>query len=300
VRPTKEHKLFQRTFTRRLPDPIKLMITADIVEQLKSSQPEYVRLDDQVIGVLGDQLSAHINELRIIDATVCDVKAVTDQLDKIERQAENIISAHSLAKSAHWLSKLRVTLTPPNDPKTESEVARHIALDFVAVKFETVDKMRSSQALTNSVSTARMLAGLIWTDENLLRLLKYVDQVKAEVSQTNDEVLDTIRIAVGRLLIDGKPLVFQPDPIRETRLSPKGEALAGFAKQMVLVYRWMGGKTKVHKDGTAIGAEPPTDFMMFLTAMTASIPDQFRPMRRDSLHSRARTYLQEGTVCPAP
>jgi hypothetical protein len=159
---------------------------------------------------IGRQLSAHINALRIIEATMCDVKAVTDQICKIERQAENVVSASSLAKSTHWLSKLLITMTPPKGAKTESEIARHIALGFVATKFETVENMQSGRAFTSSVSTAATFGGLIWADENICRLRKYTEQVKTEVKQTNDEALVAIRGAVGRLLIDGKPLYFSP------------------------------------------------------------------------------------------
>lgn len=281
----------QRTFYREFPAPLRMHLSDDTIRLLKRHLPEGVRLEGEVISALNENLSAHINALRIINATVSDVQAVQEQLDKIVRQAQRVLGAPSISKGASWLHKLEATLTPPKNATGQSEVARHVAIDFLANKFLTTEQMRNSEPATTVKSAHACLAMQIWNDENLRRLCRFAVQVSVEINQTNTEAKAAIEPLIGKLLIDGKPFSFKPDPLREKPNDPKGDALADYAEQMILVYRWMGGAAVLHKDGTQSHSLPPTAFMSFLTVMTEALPKEFRPRRKDALHSRARTYL---------
>ena len=285
----------QRTFFRQFPEPIRVEILSSVVGCLRSTQPTSVRLDADVFQTLEDHISAHVNGLRIIDATIRDVKAVQDQLNKLDRQANCILQSGPPGKGAMWKRKLHASLTWPDDPKTEGEIARHIALDIIGLKFLVVEKMLAGQPLAAFGSASDCLARQVWTDRNLAQLCRFVTQAKIEVAQTNSEAHEAVRPAIGRLMINGKPFSFEPDPIREKRKDPKGVALAEFAKHLTLVYRWMGGNAVIHKDGTGEFAKPPTAFMSFLTSIRDTLPRPYRPTRKDALHSRARVVLEVET-----
>jgi len=277
------------------PQQITWTIDSEWRSRLRSAQPADVRLTDETFDRLEYEAWAYSARVSIHEY-YAEARAVEEQVQKIKRRAKRALAGHG-----PWLAKLNDSLLPPSSPKTAGEKARLIAIDHLAVKFLTVERMRSGSPLTSTNLAQHAYECLDrqeWDKSNLERLCKYADQVAIEVVSDNETTRQSVQLAIGTLLIDGRPMEFRPDPLRNARIRPNGEALAAFARQLVLLYRWMGGEAKLHRLGTGEGAEPPTDFMTFLAAIKDAIPKEFRP-KGDRLHSRARAFLdQEREIMP--
>jgi hypothetical protein len=274
------------------PAPIEFNFEADWATKLRTSQPETVRLDDEVIERLRYEIWCFAGELHINQQRV-DTKAVAEQLDKICTRAKRVLEASSIIQGAMWIAKLSEALKPPQSPETDTERARLIAIDRIALKFFAVEQMRAGSPLTTPriENAYQCLARQEWTDANLRRLCKFVDQAKDEVARDNEQTRQSVLPAVGKLIINRKPLQYSDDPARERGFDPKGVAIAAFVQRMVLVYRWMGGTTKIHRHWEGEGSPAPTPFMNFLSAISAAVPPEFRP-KGTSLHSRAHAHIQ--------
>ena len=191
------------------------------------------------------------------------------------------------------MQKLSDVLLPPTS--NNGDPVRRAAVDHIALKFLTLEDMKLNRPFSSANTRERAydcLARQDWTPENLVRLCKQVDGLCVELRRSNDETRKFLAPAIGKPLIDGKPFKFEPDPFKESGIRLEDEARAEFARQLVLLYRWMGGDAKLHKYGTGDGAPTSEVFMKFLTAIAAAIPKEFRP-KGNSLHRRAQSFLDE-------
>jgi hypothetical protein len=273
------------------PVPIELHFEAGWVARLRADQPA-LRLGDAEVERLRNEVWCYVATL-YIDQHKTDTKAVQEQLEKFKRRAEKILEATSIAQSAAWTEKLSAALRPPLRPQTGTERARVIAVDRMAHKFFSVGRMRSGMPLASprGDSAHQVLERQDWTDANLQRLCRFLDQATKEVARDNAETRRSVEPAIGKLILNGKPFEFVEDPARERGFDGRGKALAQFAKQMVLHYRCLGGDVRIHRHWEGEGSPAPTPFMNFLSALCDAVPETFRP-KGTSLHSRAHAFVK--------
>jgi hypothetical protein len=189
---------------RSLPSRISYDLPSDWAAELRCAQPDDVRVDDASCGVLREHIEAFSNGVRIARYSA-DVKAVQEQLDVINRRADNVLKARTPKQAALWTEKLCTSLQAPSTVSDKS-LARVIALEELSEKFVTLLQQQNGQPLTTDhpvVGTA-FLSGILWDKSAIEWLTYYCKKLREEVARNNSDQFSIIK-PLGHKLINGIP-----------------------------------------------------------------------------------------------
>jgi hypothetical protein len=273
--------------TEPLPEPFDIKLSQELIERLKITQPRSVRIDNEVITTLGKAATGLTNAICIADKTKVAVKPVQEHLEKVSCHAKRLLGELSVAQRAKRSAKFLDALLKPRD------AAERIAVEQLRLTFLAMDQKHAGlppQVSKPSGGTS-YLAEVNWDAYNLRRLLKYADQADEFFGLSNDELKKRFAPLIGQTLFNDKTFQFQPDPWRGKRVQPETLQLGIFAEHLIACYRWMGGKTSFHNEGTGSADRQPTPFMEFITVIRDAVPLDQRP-HGDRLLNRAIDCLK--------
>jgi hypothetical protein len=249
-------------------------------ERVRHVQPASIQLDDAALDLVEGQVRWYVDTIHI-NSFNADRKAVLRCLKVIRRCASNVLKS----PSPNRCLELKGHLTWPKNIASATNRAKYSCWELLALHLcggsdETPFWVQKDNALCPPSADSGTFG-----KADLEQLLQVISNIEVFVKNTNAENEARLAPIMARMIVDGEPRTFKPDPLNEHYFRPEGNAQHELALWLCQFYKKHGGTPFVPSDG-----DGPTLFVKFLDAVVASMPNE---VRRPSLHSPARQAWRE-------
>lgn len=183
-------------------------------------------------------------------------------------------------------SKLRSALTPPDLNAVGLDLAKLIAIEYLACSALASSGPKPVRKDGIGARAIHCLAALDLSHPETLQWVAFWARKQRKLVLEHQEVTaQRMSVMEGAELIEGRRFKFRPDPIKVRYARPLSDCLDDFVGQLCLIYRWAGGATYIPRDG-----REPNVFESFVNAVENACPTI---RQHGSLKSRASKVLRE-------
>lgn len=207
---------------------------------------------------------------------------VANHLMKIKRRADK----YRTTRKSDWKDKLKSALSPPQPNVPGADIAKLIAVEYVAVSSLVMKEGYPLQGDNLGGRAIDALNSLDLDQTGTLEWIAYWARCQRQlILEDQSATAERLSTCEGTEFIEGQNFQFRPDPLEERYTRPLSDCIDIFVGQLCLIYRRTGGSTFLPRDG-----RPCSPFESFLEAILLICP---AVGKHGSLASRARRVQQE-------